>query len=79
MRELHKEEYTEASAGGAFSHLTSLAFLGVGVTLGFFIGGPAGAAAAVTLWGVQTGANALYDVANEGREHQRVENYDYSR
>jgi hypothetical protein len=79
LRELSKKECAEVSGGGAFSCLTSVGFLALSVGVSFIFAGPAGAAATVTLWGLGTGVNVIYDAANKDRESKRVENYDYSK
>jgi bacteriocin-like protein len=76
MRELTTEEMKQVSGGGAFSFLVNAGLTLASATFGFFAAGPVGAAVSVGAFWVGTGAGALYDVSNEGREDQRVENYD---
>lgn len=55
----------------------SIGFTALGIGVGAVFGGPAGAIYMGSLvYGVSTGANVIYDAANEGRENRRSENYD---
>ena len=76
MRALNTEECAQVSGGGAFSYVTSIGLFALSATASFFVGGPAGVVATVAIFGVGTGANVMYDVANEGRENKRVKNDD---
>lgn len=76
MRQLSKEECRQVCGAGAFSFLkgtgSALAF----GTVGWFLGGPAGAALAFSAWGVNSLTDAIYDESTAGRDSHRVENYD---
>jgi len=78
IRIINENETKACTGSGAFSNLVSLGFLAVSVAVGFTLGGPAGAAVCIGLWGAEKGANALYDAANKDRDKYRVENYDYN-
>ena len=48
----------------------------MGLGIGFVFGGPGGAVAVATMmYGVGEGRSTIYEMANEGRESKRVENY----
>lgn len=79
MRELSTEEIAAVSGGGIFSHITGFGLAALGIGVGFVFGGPPGAAAAFAIYGVGKGSEAIYGMANEGREDKRVENFDYTK
>ena len=76
MRELTPEEMKCVSGGGAFSQVVGLGFFAVSLTASFFVAGPVGVAVAIGGYVAGAGSSAMYDKMNEGREDQRVENYD---
>ncbi len=75
MRDLSKKECKEISGTGAFSNITGFGLMALGVAVGWTFGGPVGAAAAVSIYGVGKGSETIYDMAQEGREERRIENF----
>jgi len=76
MKTLTEAECAQVGGAGAFSFLkgtgSALAF----GTIGWFVGGPAGAAMGLAAWTVNNSTDFIYEMAVDDRDSYRVENYD---